>query len=873
MPILLATTTPNDPLPRPSPSHAPLQNATPSVPYVEPTSESPTPGKCTTNIRCIVAQHCLAENINDQIPNYHPIDIPSIIKHILTQNLPPIQKSNWIFERTTRAAEHNSKLLQTFQYDTEKATQHTQNTVLSYGSEFRAVDTLQPLLIHHQHWPAIKEIITYGASYPLHPISEQDRLSDITYMLERGNHKSALEEDNKQALDKAFTKEVRHHWAIPILPVSIPLIPGASVTPLGVATQWSINEKNDRIIKRRPTHDCTFPGPSGLSCNKRVIKEELDECRYGHALTRFITGIHAIRLHHPNKMIWMNKTDMDAAYRRIHANMQAAQTCITVIDDIAYLLGRLPFGSSPAPTKFSNVSDTIGDVAQDISLDKSWDPTTLQSSFDLDFKPIQEDDNIQITPADPLLMSLPDQDIITDNFIDDLFQACLDIDDNTSRIKHAIPLILEAFFREHHDEDASPRDPIINMVKHQAEGRLEESKIILGWTVNTRTFRLSLPKEKATDWIHDIDTTLSSGHCTEKQLETMIGRFNHTGFIVTIARYFLTRLRFRLKTHQKKRTRQTRIYMAPWDIKDLKLWKAMISSLSKIGISINNICTVLPSSIVCSDACEWGLGGYSRQGPAWRWLIPLALQGKASINFLEFLAAIITIMLSITNDTHTTSHPHILAFTDNSSALGWMHHSTFDPVNNPQHDDLARHLASFLFKHEATLFSQHIPGVQNVTADCLSRDFHLSDTSILSLLRAKAPQKQIPHNIHIVQLPKTISSWATSMLESLPPRKGSQPRPKPSSLAHSNDTNNSSSAAASTTPSSQTCPPPNDNWSCQGSPTASELTTMDTPPENDFSEAQFRPPSRMWFRPSGRTSGLTPHETNQEKKGHSSPDN
>ena len=832
-----------------------------------------TQGKCLPTIRSFVSQHCLAENIDKQIPNYKPIDIPSEIRYILTQHLPPIEKSDWTFDRSIQAATHNSNILKSFNYNTEHATQHTKNTVLSYGSEFRSTTTLEPLLRHHQHWPAIKEIITSGASYPLHPISDEDRLSDIEYMLQRGNHKSALEADNKLALDKAFTKEVKHHWAIPILPASIPLIPGASVTPLGVATQWSINETNDRIIKRRPTHDCTFPGPSGLSCNKRVIKEELDECRYGHALTRFITGIHAIRQRHPDKMIWMNKTDMDAAYRRIHANMQAAQTCITVIDDIAYLLGRLPFGSSPAPTKFSNVSDTIGDVAQDISLDKSWDPSTLKSSFDLDFKPIQENDDIPIAHADPLLMSLPERDIVTDNFIDDLFQACLDIDDNAARIKHAIPLVLEAFFREHHSSDASPRDPIINMTKHQAEGRLEESKIILGWTVNTRTFRLSLPKEKATDWIHDITSTLSTGHCTEKLLETMIGRFNHTGFIVTIARYFLTRLRFRLKSHQKKRTRQTRIYMAPWDVKDLKLWKSMILSLSTVGISINNICTVLPSSTVCSDACEWGLGGYSRQGPAWRWLIPLLLQGKASINFLEFLAAIITIMLSITNDTHSTSHPHILAFTDNSSALGWMHHSTFDPVNNPQHDDLARHLASFLIKHEATLFSQHIPGEQNVTADCLSRDFHLSDTAILSLLHTKAPQQQVPHNIHMTKLPPAISSWATSMLESLPPGKGSQPRPKPSSLAHSGGTKPSSNAAASATHSSPTCPPHKDNWSCRDSHTVSGQTTTVTPPETAFSEEQFRPPSRMWFRPSGRTSGLTPHETTREKKGPSSPDN
>ena len=757
-----------------------------------------------------------------------------------------------------------------FKYDLNEATQHKPNTVLTYGSEFRPWPLLEPLLQHHHHWHSIKDIITRGATYPLKPITESERLEDISFMLERGNHKSAKLKENDVALEKAFSKEVGHHWVIPFLPSTIPLIPGASVTPLGVATQWSINERNERVVKRRPTHDCSFPGPSGLSCNVRVLKEQLDECMYGHALSRFITGIHSIRSRHPKKKIWMNKTDMDAAYRRIHANMQSATTCITVLQDLAYLLGRLPFGSAPAPTLFSSVSDSVADVAQDLSLESSWDPSKLHSSFNLDFAPNQMDENITICQADPLLMSLPERDIITDNFIDDLFQCCLDEGDNPARIKHAIPLVLETFFRNQNEDDASPRNPIINMKKHQAEGRLEETKVVLGWLINTRLFRVFLTEEKSKDWIRDIDETIQKRHCSEKLLETMIGRFNHTGFIVIISKYFLSRLRYRLRTFQRKPLRSKNIRLAPWDIKDLHLWKTILTSLTSKGISINNINTVLPSAIVYSDACEWGLGGFSTQGPGWRLYIPIALHGRGSINFLEFLGAVITIMLSINNDNHTTAYPHILAFTDNSSALGWMHHSTFDPVNNPQHDSLARHLADYLVSHEATLFSQHVPGEHNVTADCLSRDFHLSDTEILSLLQRKGPASQVLKNLHLKELPKTISSWALSMLESLPLKKGSQPRPKPSSLALSDVTKISSQKAASPTPSLPTCQSHNDNSSFQGLPIASALITMDKQKRAPFLAAQSRPPSRMWFRPSGRTFGLTPLETTPETKAQSS---
>ena len=288
-----------------------------STPHT-PTQVTQTPtlklGKYTNKQILKVSQHCLKEHIEHEIQNLKELDLPAIISIILQTTQTPLQPSNWLFERTHEAATHNTNILKSFNYNTDLATQNTQNTILSYGSEFRHWSTLEPLLKHHQHWPTIKTIITEGASYPLSPISEEDRLSDIQYMIERGNHKSAEIDTNKTALNKVFSKEVDHHWSIPLLPSCIPLIPGASVTPLGVATQWSIDDNNNRIVKNRPTHDCTFPGPSGLSCNLRVIKDQLDECMYGHALTRFITGIHAMRLRHPNIRIYMNKTDMDAAY-------------------------------------------------------------------------------------------------------------------------------------------------------------------------------------------------------------------------------------------------------------------------------------------------------------------------------------------------------------------------------------------------------------------------------------------------------------------------------------------------------------------------------------------------------------------------------
>jgi hypothetical protein len=594
------------------------------------------------------------------------------------------------------------------------------------------------------------------------------------------------------------------------------------------------------------------------------MTELLDECMYGHALLWFLHGIHDIRCRHPQKEIWMNKTDMDAAYCCLHTNMSAAVTCITIIDDIAYLLLCVPFRASPAPTKFSSISDTAADVANDLAMDPGWNPSTLHSSFDLgSAKPTPPPTSIPFGQADPLLVTLPPRNIITDNFINDLFQACMDIDDNDERIKHAAPLVLESLFRFKDPNDPTKRDPIINLTKHAAEGKLETSKIILGWLIDSRWFRVLLTHEKAHEWIQDTLVYIKDGKCSKATLESLIGRFNHTSVIIHMGRYFLTRLRHRLHKYSRYHKKAT-ITLKPWDIKDLKLWTFFIKHLSTTGVSINNICLTAPSAVTYSDACEWGIGGYTTHGNAWRYILPQDLWGQASINLLEFIAAIITIHLSITKDNHSTIHPHILAFTDNSSAAGWLFHSTFNPIKDKCHDDIARFLARLLFTHNATLHPEHIPSKDNDIADSLSRDFHLNDQNLLSLLHPQLlhTHAQGPHTLRISSLPKMLTSWIASTVGSLPQTKASLPQPLPSSLACSQNSRPTLPSATSRIPFSTPTHKPKESSSSRDMPTMSAVTGPGEPPlRPPFKATQSLLPSQMWFRPSGRTFGLTPHMT------------
>ena len=85
---------------------------------------------------------------------------------------------------------------------------------------------------------------------------------------------------------------------------------------------------------------------------------------------RYLHQIHETRLKHSNVKIYQVKTDLDAAYRRIHVTPSIALKQISIIDKIAYIGTRLPFGSSPAPVLYSILSDIVFDLGNDILEEK-----------------------------------------------------------------------------------------------------------------------------------------------------------------------------------------------------------------------------------------------------------------------------------------------------------------------------------------------------------------------------------------------------------------------------------------------------------------------------------------------------------------------
>merc|ERR1719148_252501 len=102
-------------------------------------------------------------------------------------------------------------------------------------SELRPIDQLQPLLRHHPLWNDFEEYATNGIDYPFTgPMSEEKRIKMLDENIKRGNHKSALKEEDMHHVTKLMRQDVELGYAVPISLECITKLKGAEVYPIGL---------------------------------------------------------------------------------------------------------------------------------------------------------------------------------------------------------------------------------------------------------------------------------------------------------------------------------------------------------------------------------------------------------------------------------------------------------------------------------------------------------------------------------------------------------------------------------------------------------------------------------------------------------------
>ena len=671
-------------------------------------------------------------------------DVSTLVQHVRRAVESPSatpKPTEFRFELLTEAAAHNWSVLKKHDRSLSRALEAQGGSPLQPGSEFRDLSLLEPILGRHPLWPRFRSILDSGSDWALDPVSDESRLDSVTKNIGRGNHKSAR--DRPEVLKDQVLDDVTRGFALPLPAKVAPLIPGAEVAPMGLAAQ-NTSEAGEIMPKDRLTHDQSFEISTARSVNNRARMEDHQPVVFGHALRRVIHCIVDARHKHPRAPILLQKVDFKAACRRAHLAPSTAVKTITTLDGIALMSLRLTFGGRPCPSEWwCNVSESAADLARALLQCSDWDPSELHSPQQKHLgRPKVEGDDVPFAPALDMIVTLPDnKDGIVEPHIDDLIAAAPDLGDNKDRTSAATLLAIPALGRPASDSEPLPRDDLASIKKLLAEGTPSEALCLLGWDADTRRLLLRLPWSKHLAWRDDVLRLLRARGATRSELDTLVGRLNHVGCITPAARHFLSRLRDRLW----KARRHGRQRFDSEDAEDLNLWLRFLRRAAD-GMSMNLLMCRCPTHEHISDACEHGIGGWSSSGRAWRFALPEELWGRFTLNYLEFLAAVIGPWID-----HIEGNPPtlscMLSGTDSTTAEGWLRKSNF--VSHCEKDAdvavklaTARKLADTLIETNTMLHSQWFQGKRNPEADSLSRDTDLSDADLTKLLLS-SPECQL----------------------------------------------------------------------------------------------------------------------------------
>jgi hypothetical protein len=699
------------------------------------------------------------------------------IKEILDQTETKIAAPPIIFECSLRAASVNWENIRSAG-GLDNLIRNSPFSPISYGSEFRESWRLAPLLHDHPLWPRFKNILDNGSVFPLmDPPPEDVRMQDFDRILEYGNHKSA--KMNIDILNEHLSKEVQRGWLIPLRPGDARKLGNASIAPMGVVSQSTINELGEIVPSNRVTHDLSFPGPiSGVSINSRTKMECLEPCYYGHMLGRLIHQIVAYRINFPTSPIVLQKVDFKSAYRRMHLNAQIATQCLSQAningEDFVFLPLRLSFGGSACPAEWCIASEITTDLANRILNHSHWHPETLKARLSESVPRTKVlEQAIPYHSAKPMIVN-PGLEKVgkSDVYVDDICLVGV-LKDNESelRLKNSILLALEIVGRPINKSEPLIREELASKSKLLAESGLSEIKCILGWELNTRQLNIRLPDDKYVVWSRQIQEVLDNkGKTSKKTVEIVTGRLNHVASIIPISRHFLSRIHFNLSKMKDFKT----YYLPKQVLKDLEYWLNILQKARK-GISLNLLTHRAPNKLYWSDACEYGIGGFSSGGKAWRWRIPENLQHRAHINLLEFMAELACIWDDILEG-NIQEEDCILAFGDSTTAMGWIHKSKYKSDTDSDESsearlNVARKLANLVLDNDLRLYSQWFAGTKNELADFLSREGSTLDDDVLTETLFSQFAEQVPRNCRVSVLRPEITSFFSTTLQKLPKRQ------------------------------------------------------------------------------------------------------
>ena len=386
---------------------------------------------------------------------------------------------------------------------------------------------------------------------------------------------------------------------------------------------------------------------------------------------------------------------------------------------------------------------------------------------------------------------------MADVYIDDTPTISIDDPPRLARARAAVLLAIHIVARQLSQKEHISREDIACIKKLLGKGALSEIKVILGWEFDTRHLLVRLLDNKYQAWKNSITKILHDGHTTHDTLDTLIGQLTHVSAVMHPLLHFLSRLR----TLKFKASRRRSVKLEQKHRDDLLLALRLLNKSNK-GISMNLLSFRKPTHCYRADACHWGIGGYNSEGRAWRWELPTHLQWRATLNMLEFLAAVIGPWIDTLENT-LPPMSCILSMTDSTTTNGWLRKSNFDDINQQENAEqnkckleLARNHANRLLDNDINDYSKWFPGKANDVSNSRSRDFQLNNNDITHLLFSSVPS-QLPPSFTIASLPQEIELFLCAWLLKMPTGPPSNETRARSGLRSGQDGSGSSNPSSS----------------------------------------------------------------------------
>jgi hypothetical protein len=181
---------------------------------------------------------------------------------------------------------------------------------------------------------------------------------------------------------------------------------------------------------------------------------------------------------------------------------------------------------------------------------------------------------------------------------------------------------------------------MVTLHKLLTEGRLEETKMILGWMWDFWWLTNSLPINKYTAWLASTSRIINNKKTTLGNLDTTMRRLTHISMIILFIHHFLSCLQELLLC--SKGINRSSIKITSICIDDLKLMNKYFSVKARDGINMNQIAYPQPTHVYPSNSCPAGMGRYSNKRFVWRLPFDDNLKFRASNNLLKHLASVIS---------------------------------------------------------------------------------------------------------------------------------------------------------------------------------------------------------------------------------------